>query len=131
MSTKEGIARMLDARKLLDNQIASSIIEDPHCFDGDSRKMEAYRITIHHFVEKQSLSNVAEQNKIGQYISIDLSALIDRYNKEDGDKKKEIAREMGLYVLHVSDSLLDLIPNETKNVVFKIIIEYLEEMSVS
>lgn len=132
MSTKERIARMLCNRKLLDCQIAAAIIDNPHCYDGDPQKKEVYRITIHHFIEKQSMSEANDEEKMGQYISPDLPSLIRCYNEEiESDKKHEIAREIALYVLHVSDCLIRLIPNQVKNTAFKIIIEYLEEMSVS
>ena len=125
MSTKEGITRKLQTMQELDSEIATALIENPHCLDGDSQKEKAYRIAISHFEEKQKGCKV--KNPDGYILSMRLQKLISEYvNEEDITNQIVYAREIALYVLQSTEDWLKLIPDTTKDIAFQIIFQYLE-----
>ena len=129
MSIKgKGIAKMLDQRQQLDHDIASTLIENPHCLDGDLQKERAYRVAIFHFVEKQQGSEVGKSNEPRGYIvSKKLQKLLSQYvNTHVESEQQEYARRIATYVLEANEKWLKLIPDATKDVAFQIIRQYLE-----
>lgn len=129
MNEAEGITRKLRQRYLVDSEITTLIIENPHCLDGNSQKEAVYRIAIYHYVEKQKASEVTTKDGDTGYIaSKKLQDLINSYvNEHEASKQTEYARQIALYMLQKTENWLKLIPDGTKDVAFQIIFNYLEE----
>lgn len=124
----EGIREKLHKRHLLDSEIATYIIEDPHCLDGDTQKEEAYRIALDYFNEKQKKSESSGKDSPNTASAIQLQVLIDCYEEQKGGSEEtECARKIAQHVLQINKYFMRFIPDETKDTAFQIIKNYLEE----
>lgn len=129
MNATEGITRKLRQRYLVDSEITTLIIENPHCLDGDSQKDGAYRIAIYYYLEKKKASEITSKDgNTGYIVSKKLQDLINSYvNEHEAFKQTEYARQIALYILQKNENWLKLIPKGTKDIAFQIIFKYLEE----
>ena len=127
MSTGERIKVKLENVKRIESEIATCLLENPQCLDGDSQKNEAYKMSIQYFVDKQEACQSSGEESYNWAESIRLGVLIDCYTDEVGKKKIGYIQKIASFLLQMPEDSLRLIPDETKNDAFYIVIRYLEE----
>ena len=132
MSFNTGIDVKLHKRRVIDAEIAAHLISNPRCLDNNIQKEEAFRIAIDHFAwwreqcvshEGRISDNWSETLKLG--VLIDES--IDADMAGNDEKKRKYSVQIAEYLLDNPKNLLSRIPEETLNMAFQIVIQYLEE----
>ena len=130
-SARKGVLVALEKRARANDQVASCLIEDPHCLDGNPVKDKAYSIAFDYFTEKIVESEAAENASYHCRTTIELVNLIDSYNECNKENKDEYARKIAYYVLQTQENWLKIIPDEIKEAAFQVIAEYLEKQKGS
>lgn len=131
MSIREGITAKLEKYTRIGSEIATYLIKNPHCLDGDSQKDRAYQVAIQYFTDKQDLSESIGKESYNWAEATRLGVLIDCYMDGEGKVKTEYAIKIAQYILETTEYRLKLIPEETKDTAFDIIIQYLEQQRSS
>lgn len=131
MSMKEGITAKLDKYTRIGSEIATYLIKNPHCLDGDSQKDRAYQIAIQYFTDKQEKCKSIGNESYNWAEATRLGVLIDCHVDGEQKVKTEYAIKIANYLLETTEYWLKLIPDETKDVAFQIVIQYLEQQSCS
>ena len=131
MSIREGIAAKLEKYTLISSEIATYLIENPHCLDGDTRKAMAYQIAIQYFSDKQELSASLGHESYNWPEAIKMGLLIDCHSDGDDKVKEEYTIKMAKQLLETTPHWLRMIPDEISDTAFKIVIQYLEQQKSS
>ena len=133
MSFNTGIEVKLHKRRVIDAEIAAYLISEPSCLDNNSQKEDAFQIAVDHFAwwrdqcvssEGRISDNWAETMKLGVLID----EAIDADASGNDKKKRKYSVQIAQYLLDTPKSLLNRIPEETLNMAFQIVIQYLEAM---
>jgi len=131
MSISEGIKQKLYKRHLLDNEIATCLINDLHCLDGDPQRDIGYQVAIQCFLDKQEECKSTGDEACNWAETIRLGTLIDGYMESEGKTKQGYTKKIAIYLLETKEMWLKLIPNETKDIAFRIVNDYLEQQKGS
>ncbi len=131
MSIKDGITAKLEKYTRIGSEIATYLIDHPHCLDGDSQKDKAYEVAIQYFYDKQEQSQSKEDESYNWAEATRLGVMIDCHADGDEKIKEEYAIKIAKYILETAPHWLALIPEEVKEAAFLIIIQYLEEQKRS
>lgn len=127
MSMKEGIIAKLEKHTRIGAEIATYLIENTHCLDGDPQKDRAYQVAIQYFTDKQEDSKSTGRESYNWAEATRLGVLIDCYMDGDEEVKIQYAKKITKYILETASHWLKLIPDETKEVAFRIVMQYLEQ----
>lgn len=131
MSMKKGITAKLEKYTRIGSEIATYLIDNPHCLDGDSQKDRAYQVAIQYFTDKQEESKSTGAESYNWAEATRLGVLINCHVDGNDKIKTEYAKKIAKYILETAVYWLKLIPDEVKNDAFRIVIEYLERQSCS
>ena len=117
--------------KRLQREVTRWLIDNP-CLDDNPQKEEMYRLAIDYYKTKREKCKNHGSASYNGAMSINLAVLIECYQQEEGSTKQEYARKIARYMLdETTNYWLRLIPDETKEAAFQIIIEYLEQQMSS
>jgi len=131
MSNKERIYEKLKQKRQLESEVVTLLLTDPNCLKGKLLNEEAYQVAIDYFVEKEERGQAtAEANPAGAD-AIKLGVLIDCYTDANKSGKLEYARKIALFLQQTPTKWLKQIPEETKDIAFDIVMQYLESQMCS
>ena len=126
MSYKEKIHEKLNKRRQLDSELITLLLNNPNCLDGDLQKKEAYQVAVDYFVVKEEESQSTVKGNPALSGAIKLTLLIDCYAHAAQNDRQEYARKIASFLLQTPVNWLKPIPEETRDVAFDIVMQYLE-----
>ena len=132
MSFNEGIEVKLHKRRVIDAEIAATLINNPRCLDNNPQKKEAFQIAMDYFgSRREECAPSKEGGECNWAEALKLGVLIDESIDADkcgnNDKKRKYAIKIAQYLIDNPKSFLSRIPEETLDIAVEIVIQYLEE----
>ncbi|MBQ2836449.1 MAG: hypothetical protein IJE68_06430 [Clostridia bacterium] len=126
------ILSKLEKLNRANEELVSCLIDDPTCLDAfqhQSVKKQVYKYAIAYFEAKYIETQSCRQKMPNNRISILLNIAIDKWRVAKGEEEYKAATNIARQVFDASIQELRIVPNAIRVTAFKIIREFLTEMS--
>lgn len=129
MSLREQIVveAMFNQLDRTNKQIADLMIENPHCLDGNPRKGEVIQMLVVHLeAKKERCSSVRNGNANGRN-AIMFAMMLEDLDEAPQELKREFACKIAKKVCNAGMAELEYLPEDIKNRIFIVAIQYFAE----